>query len=178
MSRARADKRRVQDLVFLVVGVTTPIGILAVNASAFIMLHLQEFRLGIAVCALASGLSLNGLGAYAALARGYAYAPRLYAEYRYWLVGIATLVVVAWSVVGAWLTYVSMQNPRNLPNLAAVLTALWLLFLPFVVTFVSRRFRLLEHGPGLLRGEPRGDGGRDDAGGGRPAELPPPVKPT
>src|SRR5438105_7127577 len=174
MSRARADKRRVQDLVFLVVGVTTPIGILAVNASAFIMLHLQEFRLGIAACALASGLSLNALGAYAALARSYAHAPRLYTEYRYWLVGIAAVVVIAWSVVGAWLTYISMQNPKNLPNLAAVLTALSLLFLPFAVTFGSRRFKLLDPEPGLLRGEPRGEGGRDDAGGGRPADLPRP----
>ena len=99
---------------------------------------------------------------------------RLYTEYRYWLVGIATVVVVGWSLVGAWLTYLSMQNPKNLPNLAAVLTALWLLFLPFAMTFVSRRFRLLDHEPGLLRGEPRGEGGRDDAGGGRPADLPRP----
>ena len=102
MSRAPGRRRRIQDLVFLVIGVSTPIGILAVNASAFIMLHLQEFRLGIAICSLVSGLCLNGLGAYAALARSYSYAPRLYTEYRYWLVGIATLVVLAWSVVGAW----------------------------------------------------------------------------
>jgi hypothetical protein len=174
MSRPRADRRRVQDLIFLVVGVTTPIGILAVNASAFIMLHLQEFRLGIAICALASGLSLNALGAYAALARAYAYAPRLYTEYRYWLVGIATVVVVAWSVVGAWLTYISMQNPKHLPNLVAVLTALWLLFLPFAVTFISRRFKLLDHEPGLFRGAPHEDRGPDGAGGGRPVDLPRP----
>jgi hypothetical protein len=158
MSRAPAGRRRIQDLVFLVVGVSTPIGILAVNASAFIMLHLQAFRLGIAICALVSGLSLNALGAYAALARAYSYAPRLYTEYRYWLVGIAVVVVAAWSVVGAWLTYLSMQNPKHLPNLAAVLTALWLLFLPFAVTFISRRFKLLDHEPGLFRQEPRGDG--------------------
>jgi len=159
MSRAQTRRRRVQDLVFLVIGVSTPIGILAVNGSAFIMLHLQEFRLGIAICALVSGLCLNALGAYAALARSYTHAPRLYTEYRYWLVGIAAVVVIAWSVVGAWLTYISMQNPKNLPNLAAVLTALWLLFVPFAVTFVSRRFKLLDHEPGLFRGEPHEQGG-------------------
>jgi hypothetical protein len=147
-----------QDVVFLVIGVSTPIGLLAVNASAFIMLHLQEFRLGIAVCSLVSGLCLNSLGAYAALTRAYSYAPRLYTEYRYWLVGIAVVVVAAWSVVGAWLTYLSMQNPKHLPNLAAVLTALWLLFLPFAVTFIARRFKLLDRGPGLLRDEPHGEG--------------------
>ena len=171
MSRARAGQRRVQDLIFLVIGVTTPIGILAVNASAFIMLHLQEFRLGIAICSLVSGLCLNALGAYAALARAYARAPRLYAEYRYWLIGTAAVVVLGWSVVGAWLTYISMQNPKQLPNLAAVLTALWLLFLPFAVTFVSRRFRLLDHEPGLLRGERQGEGPDRQ---GSPVQQPPP----
>jgi len=158
MSRGPARRRHVQDLVFLVIGVSTPIGILAVNGSAFIMLHLQEFRLGIAICSLVSGLCLNALGAYAALARAYAYAPRLYTEYRFWLVGIAVVVVAAWSVVGAWLTYISMQNPKHLPNLAAVLTAVWLLFLPFAVTFVSRRFKLLDHEPGLFRNESPGEG--------------------
>ena len=152
-SSGRWERRRIQDLVILVIGISTPLGILAVNASAFIMLHLGEFRLAIAVCSLASGLCLNGLGAYAALARAYGHAPRLYSEYRHWAVGIAVVVVTAWSVVGAWLTYISMQDPRHLPNLAAVLTALWLLFLPFALTFVSRRFRLLEHKPGMFSGE-------------------------
>jgi len=68
------------------------------------------------------------------------------------------VVVAAWSVVGAWLTYISMQNPKHLPNLAAVLTAVWLLFLPFAVTFVSRRFKLLDHEPGLFRNESPGEG--------------------
>jgi hypothetical protein len=146
-------RRRVQEVVILVIGVSTPIGILAVNASAFITQHLQQFRLAIGVCALASGLCLNGLGAYAALGRAYAYAPRLYAEYRTWAVGIAVVVVGAWSVIGAWLTYVSMQDPRQLPNLAAVLTAIWLLLLPFLMTFAARRFKLLDRQPGMFGAE-------------------------
>jgi hypothetical protein len=149
-------RRRVQELVILVVGVSTPIGILAVNASAFIMQHLQQFRLAIGICALASGLCLNGLGAYAALGRAYGYAPRLYAEYRTWAVGIAVVVVGIWSVIGAWLTYVSMQDPRRLPNLAAVLTAVWLLLLPFLMTFAARRFKLLDRQPGMFRREQTG----------------------
>ncbi len=35
------------------IGVITPVGILVVNASAFVMRHLAQFRLGIAACALA-----------------------------------------------------------------------------------------------------------------------------
>jgi len=55
--------RRFREIVFLAIGISTPVGILAVNASAFVMRHLTEFRVGLAVCALVSGLSLNGLAA-------------------------------------------------------------------------------------------------------------------
>jgi hypothetical protein len=136
------DARQVREIVFLVIGVSTPIGILAVNASAFIMDHLVQFRVGIAICALASGLSLNGLGAWAALLRARRFAPDLYLEYRYWLVSGAVVVVLVWSVLGAYLTYQSMQDRRQLPNLYAVLTAIWLLFLPVALTFITRRFNL------------------------------------
>ena len=138
----RLDARQVREAVFLVIGLSTPIGILAVNGSAFVMGHLPESRVAIAGCALASGLSLNGLGAWAALNRGQRYLPDLYAEYRTWLVAGAVLFVVAWSVLGAYLTYESMKDPKQLPNLYAVLTALWLLFLPVAVTFISRRLNL------------------------------------
>jgi hypothetical protein len=138
----RLDDRRAREIVFLVVGVSTPIGILAVNASAFIWAHLAQFRLGIAVCALVSGFSLNGLGAWAALNRARHYAPNLYAEYRVWLTAAAVLFVVAWSVLGAYGTYQSMKDPRQLPNIYAVLTAVWLLLLPVAITLVSRRLNL------------------------------------
>jgi hypothetical protein len=131
-----------REAVFLVIGLSTPLGILAVNGSAFIMDHLEQFRVAIGVCALASGLSLNGLGAWAALSRGRRFAPDLYAEYRYWLVSVAVLFVIAWSVLGAYLTYESMKDRHQLPNLYAVLTALWLIFLPVAITFISRRINL------------------------------------
>ncbi|MDQ6773951.1 MAG: hypothetical protein M3024_13375 [Candidatus Dormibacteraeota bacterium] len=131
-----------QEIVILIVGITTPILILAVNASAFVMLHLAQFRVGIAACALVSGLCLNGLGAYTALDRARAYARHLFAEYRVWIVAAAVVVVLAWSALGAWGTYWSMADPRRLPSLGAVLTAVWLLLLPFALTFVSRRLNL------------------------------------
>jgi hypothetical protein len=131
-----------REVVFLVIGLSTPLGILAVNGSAFVMDHLEQFRVAIGICALASGLSLNGLGAWAALSRGRRFAPDLYAEYRYWLVSGAVLFVIAWSVLGAYLTYESMKDRHQLPNLYAVLTALWLIFLPVAITFISRRINL------------------------------------
>jgi len=134
------QSQRVRDLAFLVVGATTPVGILAVNLSAFIMQHLAQFRLGIALCALISGLSLNGLTATMVLGRFERRFPELIREYRIWIAGATVLFVAGFSVFGAYGTYVSMQDPRRLPNVYAVLTALWLLFWPFALTVISRRF--------------------------------------
>jgi hypothetical protein len=139
MSRLGAERTR--EIVFLVIGASTPIGILAVNASAFVMQHLNQFAVGIAVCALISGLSLNGLTGWVVLGRAERFAPQLFAEYRVWLCTAAVLIVVVTAGVGAWLTYLSMQRRDQLPNLYAVLTALWLLFLPVLMTFVARRFK-------------------------------------
>src|ERR1700738_5445569 len=49
--------------LLLAAGIITPVGILIVNAAAFVMRNLQQFRIGIAVCALISSLVLNGLTA-------------------------------------------------------------------------------------------------------------------
>ena len=143
---SRFGTERTREIVFLVIGASTPVGILAVNASAFVMQHLNQFAVGIAVCALISGLSLNGLTAWLALGRAERFAPQLFAEYRIWLHTAAVLIVVVTAVVGAWLTYLSMQRRDQLPNVYAVLTALWLLFLPVLMTFVARR---LKNGIGL-----------------------------
>ena len=121
------------------VGASTPIGILAVNGSAFVMQHLGEFRWGIAVCALISGLSLNGFTAREALDRAERFAPHLIAEYRTWLVAAVVAFVLVFSALGAYWTYESMQ--QYLPNTYAVLTAVWLLFLPVLMTVVSRRLK-------------------------------------
>jgi len=139
---SRLGSQRVREIVFVVVGATTPVGILAVNGSAFVMQHLDKFQVGIAVCALVSGLSLNGLTAWAALSRAERFAPQLVAEYRAWLIAAIVAFVIVFSALGAYWTYVSMQDPRRLPNIYAVLTALWLLFLPVLMTVVDRRFKI------------------------------------
>src|SRR5437879_12609716 len=84
----RLGSTRLREAVFLVIGTSTPIGILAVNGSAFVMQHLSQFQVAIAVCALISGLSLNGLTAWVAMSRAERFAPRLFAESRPWL-GVA-----------------------------------------------------------------------------------------
>jgi sirohydrochlorin ferrochelatase len=150
---ARLRSPRVREVVFLVVGASTPIGILAVNGSAFIMQHLREFRAGIAVCALISGLSLNGVTAWAALERAGRYVPQLVAEYRSWLIAAIAAFVIVFSALGAFWTYDSLD--QRLPNGLAVLSAIWLLILPVLLAAVARRFKVraarAERAPGPER---------------------------
>ena len=117
----------------------TPVGILAVNASAFVMVHLSAFRLIIAGCALLSGLVLNGLTAWWLLRLASLHAPPLYREYRYWAIGAAVLIVAMTAAGGGYLTYLGMRDPRHLPDSLSMVVAAFMLLLPFAVTFAGRR---------------------------------------
>src|SRR4030088_801086 len=94
--------KRSRELILVGIGVLTPVGVLAVNASAFIMQHLTEFRVTIAVSALLSGLILNGLTAHGVLRFAHQSARPLFREYRYWIVALAVVVVLASAVLAAW----------------------------------------------------------------------------
>jgi len=120
----------------VVVGVVTPIGILAVNAAAFVMRHLTEFRVGLAAAALVSGMLLNG----AAIRFARRNAPLLYAEYRRVALAAAVLFVAVPSAIGAYWTYLGLVDPGQLPNRWGVLASLGMLGLPFAVTYVDRRY--------------------------------------
>jgi hypothetical protein len=166
-----SGSRRWRDVVLVVIGIVTPIGVLAVNASAFIMQHLNQFRVTIAVCALLSGLILNGLAAFWALGLARRRAAPLFSEYRHWVIGIAVIAVLASACIAAYLTYVGLNDPRHLPNPVSVLGALFALGMPFGLTYVQRRllprslFRAVKP-PSALEGHPgtRGSfGGRSSA---------------
>jgi hypothetical protein len=133
-------RRRLQEIGLVVVGVVTPIGILAVNAAAFVMRHLTEFRVGLAAAALVSGMLLNALASWAAIRFARRNAPLLYAEYRRVAAVAAVLFVVVPSAIGAYLTYEGLVDPRQLPNNLAVLASLGMLVLPFALTYVDRRY--------------------------------------
>jgi uncharacterized membrane protein len=141
----------VREAIFLFIGLVTPVGILAVNGSAYVMQHLGEFRVGLAVSAFISNLFLQGLAVYAALRQANRRWHALYEEYRKIVIGLAVLGVVAWSAFGAWGTYVSMQSPKLLPNAPAVLISVWLLLLP-IVTVAIGRFLGKRKGPGTRPG--------------------------
>jgi len=119
--------------------VLTPIGILAVNVSAFVMANLPAFRLVIAGCALVSGLVLNGLTAWWLLRLASRNANPMYREYRTWAIGIATLIVALTSAGGGYLTYLGMRDPAHLPDSLSMIVASFMLLLPFAVTIAGRR---------------------------------------
>ena len=120
-------------------GVITPIGILAVNASAFVMTHLAEFRIGIAALALLSGLVLNGLTAWWLLRLASRSAAPLFAEYRRWAIGAAVLIVAVTAAGGGYLTYLGMRDPKRLPDTLSMVVATFMLLLPLAVSFAARR---------------------------------------
>jgi hypothetical protein len=131
--------RRLREVVLFAVGVITPLGILAVNVSAFVMVHLAQFRVGIAACALLSGLVLNGLTAWWLLRLASRNAPPLFREYRLWAIGVAVLIVLLTAAGGGYLTYLGMRDPERLPDSLSMIVATFMLLLPLAVTFAGRR---------------------------------------
>ena len=131
--------RRVREFTLLALGVITPLGILAVNLSAFVMGHLPALRLIIAGCALVSGLVLNGLTAWWVLRLASRNANPLYREYRTWAIGAAVILVVLTAGGGGYLTYLGMRDPTHLPDSLSMVVATFMLALPLAVAFASRR---------------------------------------
>ena len=128
-----------RESVLLVLGVITPIGILAVNVSAFVMSHLAQFRIGIAALALLSGLVLNGLTAWWLLRLASRSAGPLFREYRLWAVGVAVMIVALTAAGGGYLTYLGMRDPRRLPDTLSMVVATFMLLVPLAVSFAARR---------------------------------------
>ena len=144
-------------------GLVTPVGVLVVNGSAYVMRHLPQFQTTLAVCAFVSNLSLQGLAVYAALGHASRRWTQLYSEYRNIIVGLAVLGVLAWSAFGAYLTFISMRDANRLPDLVSVLVALWLILLPVATVVVGRRLDVRRRGStaaradGALRNKPEAE---------------------
>ena len=140
----------------------TPLGILAVNASAFVMVNLAAFRLGIAACAVVSGLVLNGLTAWWLLRLVSRTSPPLYREYRVPALIGSVLIVLATAAAGGYLTYLGLRDPHRLPDVLSVVVAIVMIGLPFAVSLAARRIAGIggvipvEEPPGKERSPRRG----------------------
>jgi uncharacterized membrane protein len=138
-ARSILRRREVQSRALLfAIGVITPAGILVVNASAFVMRNLAQFRLAIAACALVSSLVLNGLTASWLLRLARRRAFPIYVAHPDWAVILATVLVLATSIGAAIFTFIGMRDPSRLPDGLAVLTAFLALFVPLALTYASR----------------------------------------
>lgn len=109
------------------------------NGSAFVMAHLTQFRIGIAACAVISGVVLNGLTAWWLLRLASRNAPPLYREYRVWAIGAAVLIVGLTAGGGGYLTYLGLKDPSRLPDALSVVVATFALVLPLAVAVAARR---------------------------------------
>ena len=103
------------------------------------MLHLTQFRIGIAACAVISGVVLNGLTAWWLLRLASRNAPPLYREYRTWAIGAAVLIVALTAGGAGYLTYLGLSNPSRLPDPLSVVVATFTLLLPLAVAVAGRR---------------------------------------
>lgn len=152
---AMLRSRRFREIVLVVIGVVTPLGILAVNASAFVMQHLQAFRLVLSVSAFVSAIFLNTLAAWAFMNRARFYFPDLLAEYRRWVLAGIVVVVLASAAFGAYFTWLGMGDPKRLPDPISVVTAALLLVVPFAVTWGVRQFERRRAARLEMKKEPR-----------------------
>ena len=103
------------------------------------MVHLNAFRVGIAACAVLSGLVLNGLTAWWLLRMVSRNAPPLYREYRIWAMGGSVVIVLLTAAAGGYLTYLGLRDPKRLPDALSVIVATFMIALPFAVSLAARR---------------------------------------
>ncbi len=130
--------------VLPLVGLATPVGLLVVNASAWVILHLGAFRLGIAISAFISGLTLNGLTGVSAYRYMRARWPAFLLSresHRLLVFWIGFVVVVVTAVLAAVFSFIGMENPRQLPNGIAVITALAAVGVPLLLSWTLQRRR-------------------------------------
>ncbi len=111
--------------VLPLVGLATPVGLLVVNFSAWVISQLGAFRWGVAVSALVSALILNsltGLSVYRYVRNRWPDFVVSRQENESWVLAGAIVVILAVAILSALFSYVGMANPKQLPNGIAVLT--------------------------------------------------------
>ena len=125
-----------------IVGALTPVGLIVVNISVFIVKHLSEFRWTIAILAFVSSLMLNswaGLNVYRVLQRrrpDHALVKETNQELV--LVGGMALIIAA-AFVTALFCYLGLSSEKDLPNASTFFLGLIAFLVPILLQFVFRR---------------------------------------
>ena len=125
-----------------IVGALTPVGLIVVNISVFIVKHLSEFRWTIAILAFVSSLMLNswaGLNVYRVLQRR---RPdhALVKEPNQELVLVGGMaVIIAAAFVTALACYLGLSSEKDLPNASTFFLGLGAFLVPILLQLVFRR---------------------------------------
>ena len=156
VSRLRRSRGPVQSGLFIplpedwrtcilpVIGLATPVGLLVVNFSAWVISQLGAFRWGVAVSAFISALVLNSLTAV----NVYRYVRRRWPDFvisreengtRVLIAAIFLILVTAF--VSSVFSFVGMANPRKLPNGIAVITGFLGVIIPLGLSLGLNRRR-------------------------------------
>ncbi len=101
------------------IGALTPVGLIIVNISAFIVHNLAAFRLGISVLAFVSSLMLNSwtaLKIYRVAARRFPHSGLLQEHNQEVVLVVGMALIIAISFVEALFCYNGLGNERDLPN--------------------------------------------------------------
>lgn len=157
MSRLRRSRSAVQNGIFIplphdwrscalpVIGLATPIGLLVVNFSAWVISQLSAFRWGVAVSAVISALilnSLSGINVYRYIRNRWPDFIISRPENENWVLIVAIVLVVVIAALSAIFSYVGMANPRQLPDGIAVLTGFLGVVIPMgLILGLNRRRR-------------------------------------
>ena len=154
--RGRAGRAAVQNGIYIplprnwrtcilpLIGLATPVGLLVVNFSAWVISQLGAFRWGVAVSAMISALILNSLTALSV----YRYVRNRWPDFlvsrqenETWVLVAAIVVILAIAVLSALFSYVGMANPKQLPNGIAVLTGFLGVVVPLALILGLNRRR-------------------------------------
>jgi UDP-N-acetylmuramyl pentapeptide phosphotransferase/UDP-N-acetylglucosamine-1-phosphate transferase len=142
---AESRPRRVRQLkrwIIPAVGAVTPIGLVVVNISVFIVKHLAEFRWTIAILAFVSSLMLNswaGLNIYRVVQhRRPDHALVHERNQEVVLVGGMGLII-AIAFLTALFCYLGLSSEANLPNGVTFITGVVAILLPFVAQAAFRQ---------------------------------------
>jgi chromate transport protein ChrA len=125
-----------------IIGALTPVGLIAVNISVFVVKNLNEFRWGLTILAFVSGLLLNS---WAALNIYRVFQRRrpdhaLVSDRNQELVLVGGMLIV---IIAAFLTalfcYMGLSSEANLPNGVTFITGVGAVLIPILLQAIFRR---------------------------------------
>jgi hypothetical protein len=124
-----------------IVGAVTPVGLIVVNISVFIVKHLAEFRWTISALAFVSSIMLNswaGINIYRLIQRRRPDHP-LVRERNQELVLVAGLgVIIILAFLTALFCYLGLSSEANLPNGATFITGVVAILIPILAQAAFR----------------------------------------